>query len=307
MTEISDSHFQTLLNAVENGDALPTHIPSDDAADLELAGRLLHMKAEPSPRLVIAIERITSQPSPVAAKRKFTFSKPAQRIALSVAFACALLLVAAILYPPTRQAMAQAIDTITFGMITVIIEENQPTEAVNPEEVFESYGAVWIPGNLEEIQTDHPQLATLPAFIPEGYVLQERVGFFLQGTYSEEPLFVIYQWKNAQGDWIELEVNDSSCPEGYSSFGKDSCGGHLYISSESPIFVNIHDQQGVLQPRMLLDDFSGKINRWNARRYRVYETGFSLYWEHDKSLYILRVTSDDISQDELIRIAESIP
>jgi hypothetical protein len=307
MTELSDSHFQTLLDAIENGDALPTHIPSDDAADLELASSLLHMKAEPSPRLVTAVKRITSQPSPVATKRKFTFSKPAWRIALSVAFACVLLLCAAILYPPTRQAMAQAIDTITFGMITVIIEENEPTEAVDPDKVFESYGSLWIPGNLEEIQTEYPHLVTLPASIPDGYVLQELIGVFIHGTYNEEPSFITYQWKNGQNEWIQLEIFDSSCPEGYSSFGKDSCGGHAYISSAAPIFTSIHSQTGVIRPGSAIDDFSGKINRWNARHYRVYETGFSLLWEHNKSLYILRVTSDDISQNELARIAESIP
>ena len=231
--------------------------------------------------------------------------------ALCLAFALTIAL------SPTLRAAALAIvndliKTITVRGTTVFVESDVP--AVREE--GESYGEIWTPVSPSEVSADYPFFAKLPTWVPSGFVLQERAALF--GSITKDVVeSVLFEWKNKQGDTIQLRVSKGSCPNGLlweSGAPRSDCGHMMYIEVDSknqPEVIKVNEQPAVLFPRQqMLMDLSDPIRKWNPYRGKYDNRdpeAFFLTWENGEITFDLAVKSRTITKEDLVRMAESIP
>jgi hypothetical protein len=137
--------------------------------------------------------------------------------------------------------------------------------------------------SLEDARAILPFTIDLPAWVPEGYVLEETVTFvhFEDGV---ERIFI--QWRAPQKALLELEIENLP-PE------------------ESKWFVGLESIEEVLvdgEPAaMVRGGWHADTKQWENPEI------LHLYIPHKGQTYIFSSMEKDISVDELIRMAESLP
>lgn len=210
LSHLSDQEFMACLEGMERGEALPADLPADDAADLELAGRLLAQQVLPSPRLVAAVQQAmtaTSPASPVSLsarwrtwkRRRLPMSAPRMSFWKGLAWTVATVLLAfalvMLIFPSARAAVLEAI--LRIGGITFVETERIETgdETTWSEQIM----------SLAEAQATLPFAFKVPTWAPEGYVLNENE-VAVARPYAEVTIVRI-KWENAgTGSAIYLQV-----------------------------------------------------------------------------------------------------
>ena len=245
----------------------------------------------------------------------------AKRIAYALASLC-LIFVLVIAISPTARAAALAavadiIKTLTVKGTVVIVNDDQPAQSGEGE----TYAEIWKPGSPDEIAADYPFFAKLPAWVPAGFVLQERAALIYASMYQEIPSSVLVEWKNKRGDIIQLHIDEGSCPNGVVfdpngtslELGSDCTQAALFsVSVENqPETVTVNDQPAVLFHNLqFLMDLSDPVRPWNPSRGKFDNRdreALYLTWENDGRIFGLASKSRTISKQELLRMAESIP
>lgn len=135
--------------------------------------------------------------------------------------------------------------------------------------------------SLEDASTILPFTVDLPAWVPEGYVLEETVSIphFEDGVGR-----VFIHWNAPQKPRLELEIEDTENPNwvvGPGSIEK------VLINGESTALVR--------------GSWNFDTKQWDNPEI------LHLYVPHKGQTYILSTVGKDISVDELVRIAESLP
>ena len=225
-------------------------------------------------------------------------------VALSLTFALTLAI-----SPIARAAVTDMIKTIIVRGTTVWVSDDVP--AVKGE--GESYSKIWTPVHPSEIS----DFAKLPAWIPVGYLLQERAALFASVNQAEQADSALFEWRDKHDNRIQLQVSKGTCPNGEyweSGARRSDCGRMMYIevgSEYQPDLITIHDQPALLfREFQILMNLSDPIQEWNP--YRVsYDNrdpeALFLIWESDGMTFELATKSPAIWKADLIRIAESIP
>jgi hypothetical protein len=137
--------------------------------------------------------------------------------------------------------------------------------------------------SLDEARAVLPFTVDLPAWVPEGYVLEETVSIprFLDGKGR-----VFIHWDATQKPLLELEIEDHSPEESNWVVGEGSIE-EVLVDGEPAALVR---------------------GGWNADAKQWEDRGqIHLYVSHKGLTYIFSTIGNEISIDELIRIAESLP
>jgi len=224
---------------------------------------------------------------------------------------------------PSARVMALSvvndiIAQITVRGVTVFVNDDPPATQMVSES--ESYAVVWRPLSPEEITHEHPFFAKLPTWIPVGYTLQDRAALYYTSTIETPPHSALFQWEDELGGLIQLEVLNGSClngefhdPDGEFKDRRSDCTLAMFIS------IGPENQQQVLmvhgQPAVFLDgvlgiaDLSGTPQTWNPSRWKSVEgaSGMTMIWESDGRTYVLIAVSGSLPQEDMLRLAESIP
>lgn len=225
-------------------------------------------------------------------------------VALSVAFGVTLAT-----SPAVRAAVTDMIKTIIVRGVTVWVSDDVP--AVKGE--GESYSEIWTPVRPSEI----PDFAKLPAWIPGGYLLQERAALFASVNQEEQAYSALFEWRDKHDNKIQLKVSKGTCPNGEfweSRARRSDCGRMMYIevgSEYQPELITIHDQPALLfHDFQMLMNLSDPIQEWNPYRVKYDNRdpeALFLIWESGEMTFELATKSPAIWKADLMRIAESIP
>lgn len=143
-----------------------------------------------------------------------------------------------------------------------------------------------IPGNemrLEEARAVLPFTVDLPAWIPEGYVLEETISI-LRLEDDIERVFI--QWAAPQKALLELQITGRAPEDSHWVVGTGSIE-EMLINGEPAALVR---------------------GGWNADTKQWEDRGqLQLHVAHNGQTYIFSTMETDISIDDLIRMAESLP
>ncbi len=249
-----------------------------------------------------------------------------KRIAFVLAALCltfALILTAS---PTVRAAALAAVDNIIAKITvrgTTVFVRDEPLPVTTPEstEVSESYSMVWTPLSPQDISTDYPFFAKLPTWIPTGYLLQERAALYYFSIIETPPSSALFEWKDNTGETIQLEVREGSCPNGllFDPNGplhdyRSDCTSATFVTvgPESELqVIAINDQPAVFfRGAAGLADLSGSVRKWNPSRWKPTKDvtkGAWMIWENTERTFMLVATSETITKEDLLRLAESIP
>jgi hypothetical protein len=236
-----------------------------------------------------------------------------KRFALAFAALLLVLALALTISPAARAAISKIIETITMNGVTVWVSEDIPVLQGESE----SYAELWTPLSPAELSTRHPDLARLPAWVPDGYALQERAALFGSMIQPEKPYAALFEWKNAQGGIIQIRVSKGVCPNGQlweSGAPRSDCayGAYFNVGAENPPeALMINDQTALLLPGLqILMNLADPQQEWNPYRGRYDNRdpqASLLIFETDGMRFEIATKAQDISKEELIRLAESIP
>jgi hypothetical protein len=136
---------------------------------------------------------------------------------------------------------------------------------------------------LEDARTILPFTIDLPAWVPEDYVLEETVTFvhFEDGVES-----IFIQWRAPQKALLELEIENLPPEESKWLVGLDSIE-EVLVDGEPAALVR--------------GGWHADTKQWENPEI------LHLYIAHKGQIYIFSSLEKDISVDELIRMAESLP
>jgi hypothetical protein len=236
----------------------------------------------------------------------------AKRSGLAFAGVCLAITLLMIVSPAARTAARAVIGEIIARIIvkntTVYVNSDTVDISKLPQKV-ESFTTVWTPLNPGKISTDYPFLARLPAWVPSGYVLQERAALsFISPSLDHPPLEALFEWKNGAGGILQLSVYKGTCPYGESA---DDCAGTTSFSvgkNSEPQVITVKDQPGVIFSEVIyLADLSDPVREWNPERGKLVPQGLLMSWEDEGTTFLLMANSMSLSRHDLIRMAESIP
>lgn len=265
--------IETMLDITENQE---TDGLLDTARQLARLGDLF---GPPAPafeqRLTAHIEaRLTERPQRRAIWRP--------RLAWGVAVAVMLLL-AGLLTPPGRAALAELMAIFRLGQTEVRVEPE--TAAV--VRTFTTTAEITLPGLPEARATVEPRILQVPAYLPEGYRLHRiSTSHFDELPAWVQPLFIDLTYRRETAEFVwELSYRQyfvasggpgtiralTYPPEEFESVREVSVGGHPAV-----LFG-----RGVMPDRVL-----------------------HLVWEAEDAVFTL--TATELSPDELVRIAESV-
>ena len=115
-------------------------------------------------------------------------------VALILAFALAITI-----SPAVRAAVTDILETIIMRGTTVWVSNDVP--AMRGES--ETYSEIWTPVRPSELYTTYPDFAKQPAWVPRGFLLQERAALFGSMT-KDVPYSVLFEWKHPYGGTIQL-------------------------------------------------------------------------------------------------------
>ncbi len=275
---------------------------------------LLKFRKSPSPEFARSLYEKLMQDTKTSSvyKRYFTVKRMAfAAIVLGLVF-----MLITTLSPATRATARELIDAIiakfTLRGTTVFVSDDPPVGS--GEEQSESYSEIWTPLSPVDISADHSFYAKLPAWVPAGYILQERAALYYAAIYDVPPSSALFQWKNKAGESIQLWVIRGSCPNGPTYKMTSECTLATYISlgiESEPQIIALNDQPAILFGGVMgLADLSGPVRKWNPSRWKPtadVTKGLSMTWENEDQTFWLTVESGTISREDVIRLAESIP
>jgi len=274
---------------------------------------LTNFRQPPRPEFSAALyDRLMQEASPAPAHRP-----TARRLALAFALTFSLILTFSLALSPTLRAAAQsAVDSILAKIIvrgtTVLVTDDLVTPTLEAE--TESYSQLWTASSPQEIAASQPYFDKLPAWVPAEYTLQKRAALFYGSMYAETPSSAAYQWRDAQGRTIQLEVLHGDCPNGYDPDRPSDCdlAVYLVVNLESePQVLSVNGHPAVFyKGAMGFYNLADPVRAWNPSRWKAAahpEQGASLIWDADGRTFFLIVESDSISKEDLLRLAESIP
>jgi len=245
--------------------------------------------------------------------RKKTRDSTWKRVGFAFAALCLALTVLLLVSPAARTAAQQVINDIlgkiTLPGITVFVSSDRPSPSEFPPEL-ESYEVIWTPLSPDEISSGSSDLARLPAWLPPAYALQGRAALFYQ-SYPTRPIppdMAVFQWKSRAGDIIQLMVDKTSCS--YEQSLSD-CASHTYVAmgiNDEPQVITVNGHSGIIFSGMtFVFNLSDPVKQWNPARERLVPQGLTMMWRDDVILFWITTNSPEISRDDLMRLAESIP
>ena len=142
--------------------------------------------------------------------------------------------------------------------------------------------------SLEEAQTRFASPISLPSYVPQGYERTSTVQHILDGYVD----LVTITWKNGY-ESIDLTILHCFPDREFDGFKDVNCGAGIGENSIEEITLNGKPAALVYDPRM-------SESRNSA--------GLSIFWLYNKNtVYALIFLDKDLSREELIRMAESIP
>jgi hypothetical protein len=235
-----------------------------------------------------------------------------KRVSLVFLGACLVFALLMEFSPVARTAAQTAFKDIIariFVNNTTVFVNNIPVDVSKLPQESESYNTVWTPLSPEDISTDYPIFARLPAWVPAGYKLQERAALaFVSPSLDHPPVYALFEWGNRIGEIIQLIIYNGTCPVGQD---RNTCASATSFSvgiNSEPQVVAVNDQPGVIFNEVLyLANLTDPVQNWNPERGKLVPKGTMLSWDDDKTMFWLMTNSQRLSRHNLIRMAESIP
>ena len=204
-----------------------------------------------------------------------------------VAAVALVLVLAGLLTPPGRAALAELMATFHLEQAEVHIAETVPVA-----QAYTATAEITLPGLPEAQATVVPHTCQVPAYLPQGYQLHRiSTSHFDEFPAWAQPLFIDVTYRR--------ETNEAIWELAYRQYFM-SLGGGITIASltfsseeiESARQVTVNSHPAVLltvRPASSVGQ-PGRV--------------LHLVWEQDGALFTL--TTTELSPDELVRIAESV-
>ncbi len=274
MNALSDREFFTCLDAADPSQASLASLPANDAADLSLARQLLGMQAAPSSALTARVQGITLAAPRLPAISPVKRPQLVRRIALGLAALCLVVTLTLAISPTARAKLVEVIRSI--GGVTFSETEEYP-----------GGGDVQIaPGmtlSLEEAQATLPYPIRLPAWVPEGFTQDDTVTItFFDDQFTPVSIGWSRTTEDRQASVIGLTIEPLNATN--------------VVGPESIKTVEINGQPAAF----VHGGWNADTQTWDTRIGRV------LMWKMGEQTYLLS-GSPDVSDEDLLRIAESIP
>jgi hypothetical protein len=198
-----------------------------------------------------------------------------------------VLVLAGLLTPPGRAALAELMAIFRLGQAEVRI-----TETVPVVQAYTATAEITLPGLPEAQATVVPRTFQVPTYLPEGYQLHRTSTSYFDGFPAwAQPLFidVAYRREADEAVW-ELSYRQYFMSLGGGTTIESLAFSPEEIESARQVTVNGH-------PAVLL---TVRPARSVGQPDRI----IHLVWEQDDALFTL--TTTELSPDELIRVAESV-
>jgi hypothetical protein len=198
-----------------------------------------------------------------------------------------MLVLAGLLTPPGRAALAELLAVFHLGQAEVHIAETVPVA-----QAYTATAEITLPSLPEAQATVVPRTLHVPTYLPEGYQLHRvSTSHFDEFPAWAQPLFIDVTCRRETDE----AVWELSYRQYFMSLGGGTTIGSLTFSPEEiesarQMTVNSH-------PAVLLTVRSASSARQPDRI-------IHLVWEQDDALFTL--TTTELSPEELVRIAESV-
>ncbi len=278
MNRLSPIEFEAQLRVLEQDAALRSELPSEDAADLTLAARwlALHRRTRPefAQRLryrIMQMEDVKQQPSAARVK-------PWQRVFVWRAALAAVMVIALILTvsPAVRAQVLQAL--LDIGGLWF-----RPAQQIQPVDLKQVTVVVPASAPLEDVRAHAPFKFGVPAWVPPGYVQQTDI------HHARDYSWVAIDWNgSAQGPLSLLIQKDSL----YSA-------NHPVEAPEANVeTVQVHG----LPAALIKGHWDVETGQWSMQ-----PPFLDLIWRQGDMVYSLIAHDANLSAQDLIRMAESIP
>lgn len=137
--------------------------------------------------------------------------------------------------------------------------------------------------SLEDARAILPFTIDLPAWVPEGYMLEETVTFV---HFEDGVERIFFQWRTSKKAHLELEIEDRPPEESNWLVGLESIE-EVLVNGEPAALVR--------------GGWHADTKQWDNPEI------LHLYVPHKGQTYIFNSMEKDISVEELIRMAESLP
>ncbi len=289
MNPLSDREFQTWLDALERGEALPSTLPPEDAADLAMANHLFSLRSAPGPQLVTRVREIMASP-PV---HRWQPGRVWQRAAAGILAALVLALTMSLTPTGTwAQEVFQSFGmTFLPGIMPQWREELEPPQAVTP--FSDEAEALAVAGFPLRWPTAFPFDRTEVAF--SGFVVWDEDGAWLNSLYADSEhryLEVQVFWQRRPAPW----------PVGDARFQPVMVAGHEGLWAEG-------------MPRSFIAGELSRITRRASDGTVILDVGGDkqlsasevnvLMWEDGNVLYVLVDPERQFTPDDLLAIAQS--
>jgi hypothetical protein len=296
MSELSDLEFDAWLDRVERGEELPDTLASEDAADLDLARRLLALRRAPGPSLAARVGQITADPA--ARRSRSQVSPPRRRRALvGAGIIASLALVFSLVLTPAG-TWAQGV-LQRFGV--TFLPGARPQWSADLPEITPTKSPVAF-SNEREVQTAAEFPIRWPTDFPFdrdrvtflGFIAYTRDGAWIESLYGDEEYSYLEMqvfWKRRPGPW---PVGDAQL-ESISVAGRDGLWGQGVPAS----FI------AGARSALIREELDGTVTRVGSAEGSSLDPINVLLWEDGEVLYILVDPNQQFSQADLLRTAES--
>lgn len=291
MSGLSDREFHTWLGAVERGEELPATLPPDDVADLALAGRLLALRAAPSPRLAAKVRRTVAPP---ALAPRWMGMRGWRWAGVGIVVA---LLAFTLAFTPAgtwAQGMLQR-----FGV--TFLPGAMPQWSAGLPEVTPTKSPV-----VFSHEMDVQAAAEFPLRWPTDFPFdRDQVTFLGYMTYTEDGAWVESLYGDAERRYLEVQVfwrqRPGPWPVGDARFEPVTVAGHEGLWGEGVPASFIAGARSSL----ILKNLDGTVTQVGSSEGSSLEPINILLWEEDETLYILVDPNQQFSRAELLRTAAS--
>ncbi len=267
-------------------------------------------KSRQSPRPEFARSLYARLAREAEAKAPVSRTSAAKRLAFALMALGVMFVLTIAVSPAVRAAIDDIIARITVRGTTVIVSAEPPA----PTGDGADYSLIWTPISPNDVSTGYSFFARLPTWIPSGYTLQARGALYYASMFDETPFSALFEWKNDAGETIQLHIMKGSCPDGPSHDPTSGCALASYISvgpDSEPQVIMLNGQPAIFYRGVTgLADLTGSVRKWNPSRWksnRDVTKGASMIWESNGRTFMLAADSTALSQESLLRLAESIP
>lgn len=292
MSGLSDREYHAWLSAVERGEALPADLSADDAADLALAGRLLALRAAPSPGLMTRVRQTVVDPS----------SSP--RLIGMMGW---------------RWAGAGVIAVLVLVFTLAFTPAGTWAQGI-----LQRFGVTFLPGAMPQWSAGLPKMTPTksPAVFSSEVEIQSAAEFPLRWPTDfpfdrDQVTFLGYMMYTEDGAWIESMYGDverrylemqvfwrqrpGPWPVGDARFKPVTVTSYEGLWGEGVPASFIAGARGSLA----LKQPDGTVTRVGSSKSTSLEPINILLWEEGEVLYILIDPDRQYSQADLLRAAES--